>query len=908
MERNSLALPTEKTDDGRVKILDFGLARLASEAADAAGLTGTVDYIAPEQADNAHQADIRSDIYSLGCTLYHLLAGQPPFPTGTSLRKVMAHANKKPQPLTELRDDLSEGMMPVLERMMAKDPRDRYQTPAEVALALEPFTRATNAVGAPKPRPVARTTDPGRTVVLDRMRGGERRRPRLATAAAILALLVAGLLGVGVYHIATDYGELVIETDNDDVEVVVSKGGKVVTIIDTKTGKHITLKSGEYELALKDGGDLTISPGKITLKRGKTELATIERVTKPVAGRVGEIRSFGAPGHPIRRLALSPDGTHLLTAGCQQDGTARYWDIARGKEIYRLPSKGGQVYGVAISPDGTKLLSCSGDKLIHVYDTASGKELKQLTGHTGEVLGVAISPDGRMVASSGRDCQLRVWNLDTGELIASPGNGGGGWGTAFSPDGKLIATWGMEHIIRLWDARTLKEVRRLEGHKEWVLAAAFSGDGSRLLSGTWPSDDRGPEARPSELKLWEVRTGKLLRTMNLPPGENVHGLAISADGRQALTCSQSRGPADLVEYWDLERGKPIIAFRGHLGAVGDVAFLPDGRTAISGGFDSTIRLWRLPDPPPAEQVGEIRRFEGHTGDVCHVALSADSKFALSVGGDQTARLWKVATGEQLYCFEGLREDNLGVTFSPDSQTAFCSSGGCVRSWDVATGKERAPLVSQPDCGRIRSLTISADGRKLLAGGIHAAVLFDVPTGKQLQRIDKSGWIHCAALSPDTTQILTGADGLHFGPPLMRLWDAKTGQEIRRFAGHTKLIHDVAFSPDGKLCVSCSSYGDRTLRVFDWASGKELLSIPQPGDLQRGAFLPDGRGFLTTCADGVLYLWDVRTGQKLHSFKGHQFPVNAVAVSRDGRYALTGGMDKTLRLWRLPDPPPAKENP
>lgn len=266
-----------RTPDDRVKILDFGLARFASEAAEAAGLTstgivlGTADYIAPEQADNAHQADIRSDIYSLGCTLYHLLAGQPPFPTGTPLQKVMAHANKKPQPLTELRDDLPEELMPVLERMIAKNPKDRYQTPAEVALALEPFTRAI----------AARTPDPGRTVVLKNKPGGERRRPRLALATAILAFFVAGLLGVAVYRIATDQGELVIETDNPDVGVVVSKGGKVVKIIDTTSGKHITLNSGEYELTLKDGSKgLTISPEKMTLKRGATALATITRRSK----------------------------------------------------------------------------------------------------------------------------------------------------------------------------------------------------------------------------------------------------------------------------------------------------------------------------------------------------------------------------------------------------------------------------------------------------------------------------------------------------------------------------------------------------------------------------------------------------------------------------------------------------
>src|SRR5262249_36457940 len=90
------------TPEGRVKILDFGLARLASEAFSEEAVPptgmvlGTVDYVAPEQADNAHHADIRSDIYSLGCTLYYLLAGKPPFPVGTPLQKVRAHAKKTP--------------------------------------------------------------------------------------------------------------------------------------------------------------------------------------------------------------------------------------------------------------------------------------------------------------------------------------------------------------------------------------------------------------------------------------------------------------------------------------------------------------------------------------------------------------------------------------------------------------------------------------------------------------------------------------------------------------------------------------------------------------------------------------------------------------------------------------------
>jgi WD40 repeat protein len=100
---------------------------------------------------------------------------------------------------------------------------------------------------------------------------------------------------------------------------------------------------------------------------------------------------------------------------------------------------------------------------------------------------------------------------------------------------------------------------------------------------------------PSELILWEVATGKPLRTIDVTP-RNVAGLAISPDGRRALSC----GNAGLVELWDLDTGKQIIAFKGHVGRIHDVAFLPDGRTALSVGLDCTIRLWRLPDPPPPQ--------------------------------------------------------------------------------------------------------------------------------------------------------------------------------------------------------------------------------------------------------------------------------------------------------------------
>ncbi len=148
---------------GTIKILDFGLAHFVSEtaietraeggAADPSGrltqastVMGTPDYIAPEQARAAHTADIRADLYSLGCTLYFLLAGHAPFPHGEPIQKVKAHLEQTPRPLNELRPDVPAELMRVLERLLDKNPARRYQTPAELADALAPFT-------APRPAP-----------------------------------------------------------------------------------------------------------------------------------------------------------------------------------------------------------------------------------------------------------------------------------------------------------------------------------------------------------------------------------------------------------------------------------------------------------------------------------------------------------------------------------------------------------------------------------------------------------------------------------------------------------------------------------------------------------------------------------------------------------------------------------
>jgi len=146
---------------GKAYLLDLGLARFINDHADQLTLKyddkivlGTADYVAPEQIENSHAVDTRADVYALGATFYFLLAGHPPFPTGTVSQKLLWHRTKSPAPIREIRAEIPKGLAAVLSRMMEKDPKERYQTPAQVVSALEEWL--TEPIPLPQPEELPR--------------------------------------------------------------------------------------------------------------------------------------------------------------------------------------------------------------------------------------------------------------------------------------------------------------------------------------------------------------------------------------------------------------------------------------------------------------------------------------------------------------------------------------------------------------------------------------------------------------------------------------------------------------------------------------------------------------------------------------------------------------------------------
>ncbi len=574
-----------RTPTGQIKILDFGLSRLANEMANGpataastaigtepagtgsadltqtGGVMGTPDYIAPEQIRDAHAADIRADIYSLGCTLYHLLTGRPPFAGKTNFDKMAAHLERQPRPLQELRPEVPAKLAAVVARMMAKSPKQRYQTPAAVAEALAPFAGV-----VPVKRP---WTWALAAVALVCLAIG-------STVAILAARNHTPTPGTGQPLVDTR-GELVVDTPEHAGLLVIQQDGRRVHVLDMQNEPSCKLDPGDYDLSLSNGPDYLYLPCERCQVTAQTK--TTIRIEKAKIIRVykGLINSGGVC------VAVTPDGRRVLAGGW--GNTLRMWDVATGKELCVFDCPGSKdVFCIAFSPDGRSVAWGAGP-IVRLSDLESGQELGTFVGHTRSLTSLAFSPDGMRLLSG-------------------------------SADGTM----------RLWDVKTRKELDQFVlNDKDWVWSVAFTPDGLHALTSRAVKFNN-----IVPLQMWDLQTKQDEHRLDASKGTFNNVAVLSADGQRVLA-----GSDDKMFLWDLDTGKEIKRFTGHTNWVRTVAFLPDPRYVLSGSYDGTARLWDVASGQP------VYTFAKHEYGVKGVAVAPDGRHVFSVGDDAVVRYWRL---------------------------------------------------------------------------------------------------------------------------------------------------------------------------------------------------------------------------------------------------------------------------
>jgi WD40 repeat protein/beta-lactamase regulating signal transducer with metallopeptidase domain len=628
-----------------------------------------------------------------------------------------------------------------------------------------------------------------------------------------------------------------------DGKVLAASSFNAIRLWDIETGKELrTIKGPPSGLAgllfSPDGRVLAgrASGGGLFLWAADTgkEIRQIQPPPRKAGNELVFTIGGGGGGAEAPGMAFTPDSKNLVAAlagGGQEkaNNSIKLWDVATGQEIRRIKvPQGARVAAVAVAPAG-KLLAYATGSTVHYCDVDTGNEIRQLKAPDGRIATLVFSPDCKLLAARGRNQKVRAWDAQTGKELhqlgdaepSRPTTGGGNAiffaapdffgpearALAISPDGKRIAS-AAGRTVRIWDTTTGKEISLVAGHRQAPAAMVVSPDGKSICS--WGSD--------GVIRRWEAATGRTLSAFAAPPRTTL--AAFARDGRIVALANAD----NTIRLHDTVTGKEVQQLQGSQRGVVGLAFAPGGNILAARSGDNVIRLFDVAKGTTVRQIGlrpagnqgqqrQVIFFGGQAagGRGPGLAFSPDGKLLLTpVPGNVTRMLafHDVATGKELRRLESPLAIT-GLAFSPNGRClATQNSDRTISLWEVASARERSRL-GKPATAKQK------DNQGALVVDV---VVAGMPVGS-----DEPPGPVSLAFSPNGKSLASrGPDNS------VCVWDVDSGQEIRKYKGHSGSVQTVAFSPDGRTLASGA--GDTTILLWDSATLTKNQPTPQRVEL------------------------------------------------------------------------------